>query len=99
MPVIVQEHVVQFYEVSAAGPALPCPPACSPLEPAARRAAAGPASPRPPSSCRRPPSHRCSLPLSPQDLIPYETFSIRLSNEDLPRLREILRGVSDAQYR
>ena len=34
-----------------------------------------------------------------EELLPYELFSLRLSNADLPHLREILRGVSDAQYR
>lgn len=34
-----------------------------------------------------------------EDLLPYEDFSLRLSNADLPHLREILRGVSDEQYR
>ncbi|KAL4444666.1 hypothetical protein ABPG77_002483 [Micractinium sp. CCAP 211/92] len=47
VPVIVQEHVVQYYE----------------------------------------------------DVLPYETFSIRLNNEDLPNLRELLRSVTDEQYR
>lgn len=31
--------------------------------------------------------------------IPYETFSLRLNNADLPYIREILRNVSDVQYR
>lgn len=35
----------------------------------------------------------------PQEVLPYEAFSIRLTNADLPQLREILRGVTDAQYR
>ncbi|KAL4427764.1 hypothetical protein ABPG75_001853 [Micractinium tetrahymenae] len=47
VPVIVQEHVLQFYE----------------------------------------------------DVLPYELFSIRLNNADLPQLREILRSVTDEQYR
>ena len=34
-----------------------------------------------------------------EDVLPYEAFSIRLSNDDLPLVREILRGVTDAQYR
>ncbi len=34
-----------------------------------------------------------------EDLLPYEDFSLRLTNDDLPRLREILRGISDQQYR
>ncbi|KAL4856557.1 putative glycosyltransferase [Chlorella vulgaris] len=34
-----------------------------------------------------------------EDLLPYETFSLRLSNADLPKLREILRGVSNAHYK
>ena len=34
-----------------------------------------------------------------EDVLPYETFSVRLSNDDLPRIREILRGVTPEQYR
>lgn len=34
-----------------------------------------------------------------EDVLPYEQFSVRLNNEDLPNIREILRGVTDAQYR
>ncbi|KAL4427766.1 hypothetical protein ABPG75_001855 [Micractinium tetrahymenae] len=34
-----------------------------------------------------------------EDVLPYELFSIRLNNADLPRLREILRSVTDEQYR
>lgn len=34
-----------------------------------------------------------------EDVLPFETFSLRLSNADLPKLREILRGVSAAQYK
>ncbi|KAL4427660.1 hypothetical protein ABPG75_001749 [Micractinium tetrahymenae] len=34
-----------------------------------------------------------------EDLLPYEAFSVRLTNQDLPMLREILRNISDAQYR
>ena len=34
-----------------------------------------------------------------EELLPYELFSLRLSNADLPHLREILRGISEAQYR
>lgn len=34
-----------------------------------------------------------------EELVPYELFSLRLSNDDLPRLREILRSVTDEQYR
>jgi hypothetical protein len=34
-----------------------------------------------------------------EELLPYELFSLRLNNADLPQLREILRGVTDAQYR
>ena len=34
-----------------------------------------------------------------EELLPYEDFSIRLNNQDLPHLREILRGVTDEQYR
>ena len=34
-----------------------------------------------------------------EELPPYEDFSIRLNNQDLPHLREILRGVTDEQYR
>ena len=33
-----------------------------------------------------------------EDVLPYEEFSIRLNNADLPSLREILRGISDTQY-
>ncbi|KAL4444653.1 hypothetical protein ABPG77_002470 [Micractinium sp. CCAP 211/92] len=33
-----------------------------------------------------------------EDLLPYESFSVRLTNQDLPMLREILRNISDAQY-
>lgn len=32
-------------------------------------------------------------------MLPYEAFSIRLTNDDLPHLRETLRGISDEQYR
>jgi len=34
-----------------------------------------------------------------EDLLPYEDFSLRLSNSDLPHLREIIRSVSYQQYR
>ncbi|PSC71723.1 exportin-1-like isoform X2 [Micractinium conductrix] len=34
-----------------------------------------------------------------EDLLPYETFSLRLTNDDLAQLRDILRGVTDQQYR
>ncbi|EFN54895.1 hypothetical protein CHLNCDRAFT_135016 [Chlorella variabilis] len=34
-----------------------------------------------------------------EDVLPYEAFSIRLTNDDLPQLREILRGITEAQYR
>ena len=34
-----------------------------------------------------------------EEVLPYETFSIRLSNGDLPQIREILRNVTDEQYR
>ncbi|EFN59690.1 hypothetical protein CHLNCDRAFT_133230 [Chlorella variabilis] len=34
-----------------------------------------------------------------EEVLPYETFSLRLSNEDLPQLRETLRSVTDEQYR
>ncbi|PSC74977.1 exostosin-like glycosyltransferase [Micractinium conductrix] len=34
-----------------------------------------------------------------QDILSYEDFSIRLSNDDLPHIREILKGVSEEQYR
>lgn len=34
-----------------------------------------------------------------EDVLPYEEFSIRLNNNDLPRLRELLRSVTDEQYR
>lgn len=34
-----------------------------------------------------------------EDVLPYEAFSIRLNNEDLPHLRDILNGVSAGQYR
>lgn len=34
-----------------------------------------------------------------EDVLPYEAFSIRLTNDDLPHLRETLRGISDEQYR
>lgn len=33
-----------------------------------------------------------------EDLLEYESFSVRLTNQDLPMLREILRNISDAQY-
>ena len=33
-----------------------------------------------------------------EDVLPYEEFSIRLNNADIPRLREILGNVTDAQY-
>lgn len=34
-----------------------------------------------------------------EDVLPYETFSIRLTNDDVPQLREILRGITDEQYK
>jgi len=34
-----------------------------------------------------------------EDILPYEDFSLRLTNEELPRLREILRGITQEQYR
>lgn len=34
-----------------------------------------------------------------EDVLPYDEFSLRLNNADLPKLREILRGVSDAHYK
>ena len=34
-----------------------------------------------------------------EELLPYELFSLRLANSDLPHLREILRGITDEQYR
>jgi hypothetical protein len=34
-----------------------------------------------------------------EDLLPYELFSLRLDNDDLPTIRETLRGIDDAQYR
>ncbi|PSC67271.1 exostosin-like glycosyltransferase [Micractinium conductrix] len=34
-----------------------------------------------------------------EDVLPYEQFSIRLNNADLPQIREILEGVTDEQYR
>lgn len=34
-----------------------------------------------------------------EDLLPYPAFSIRLTNADLPLIREILRNVTDQQYR
>ncbi|PSC72509.1 exostosin-like glycosyltransferase isoform B [Micractinium conductrix] len=34
-----------------------------------------------------------------ENLLPYEDFSIRLTNADLPRLREILRSVTEDEYR
>lgn len=34
-----------------------------------------------------------------EDILPYEDFSIRLNNADLPQLREILRSVTDEEYR
>ena len=34
-----------------------------------------------------------------EDILPYESFSLRLTNDDIPNLREILRGVTDEQYR
>lgn len=62
-----------------------------------------------PPSCPRPVlpcttlTHTCTC--TPQEhvfhpfeeVLPYETFSIRLNNADLPRLREILRSVTDDQ--
>ena len=33
-----------------------------------------------------------------EDVLPYEEFSVRLSNADLPRLREILDAVTDEQH-
>jgi hypothetical protein len=34
-----------------------------------------------------------------EDLLPYDDFSLRLNNADLPFLREILRAISDTQYK
>lgn len=34
-----------------------------------------------------------------EDVLPYEDFSLRLDNRDVPSLREILRNVSEHQYR
>ncbi|KAL4449410.1 hypothetical protein ABPG77_007054 [Micractinium sp. CCAP 211/92] len=34
-----------------------------------------------------------------EDILPYEDFSMRLNNADLPQLREILRSVTDEEYR
>ena len=34
-----------------------------------------------------------------EDFLPYEEFSIRLNNADLPSLPEILRGITGTQYR
>ncbi|PSC75138.1 exostosin-like glycosyltransferase [Micractinium conductrix] len=34
-----------------------------------------------------------------EDVLPYEAFSIRLSNSDLPHLRETLKGLSEEEYR
>jgi hypothetical protein len=40
-----------------------------------------------------------TTPLVCVQLLPYEEFSVRLNNEDLPHLREILRSITDEQYR
>ena len=34
-----------------------------------------------------------------EELLPYELFSLRLNNADLPNLPTILRGVTEPQYR
>lgn len=34
-----------------------------------------------------------------EDVLPFEDFSLRLNNEDLPYLREILRAVTEEEYR
>ncbi|KAL4427657.1 hypothetical protein ABPG75_001746 [Micractinium tetrahymenae] len=34
-----------------------------------------------------------------EDVLPYETFSIRLNNADLPHLRQLLRSITEQQYR
>ncbi|KAL4427672.1 hypothetical protein ABPG75_001761 [Micractinium tetrahymenae] len=34
-----------------------------------------------------------------EDVLPFETFSIRLTNEDMPHLRDILKSISNEQYR
>lgn len=34
-----------------------------------------------------------------EDVLPFEDFSLRLDNADVPILKDILRNVSDAQYR
>jgi hypothetical protein len=34
-----------------------------------------------------------------EDMLPFESFSLRLTNADLPLLREILRGISDKHYK
>lgn len=32
-----------------------------------------------------------------EDLLPYESFSVRLSLADIPRIREILKSITDEQ--
>ena len=34
-----------------------------------------------------------------EDLLPYELFSVRVALRDVGRVRDILRGISDVQYR
>lgn len=33
-----------------------------------------------------------------EDVLPYQDFSVRLSNEDIPRLGDILRAIDDSEY-
>ena len=54
-----------------------------------------PPSPPPPSPKR--PQEHVAQPF--EDVLPYEAFSIRLSNSDLPHLRETLKGLSEEEYR
>lgn len=49
----------------------------------------------PPSSCLL----RENVLQYAEDALPYEEFSIRLNNADLPTPREILRGITGTQYK
>ena len=51
----------------------------------------------PPLLAHLPVQERVFQPL--EGVLPYEEFSLRLTNADLPRLPAILRGVSEARYR
>lgn len=48
-----------------------------------------------------PPAHPTLLPPLPQpyeDVLPYSDFSLRLPASDIPRIGDVLRGVSETEY-